>query len=170
MTQEQDPWHEKNKNINYEQEHELCAIITWGVLRSVSEGMGLHLCIAQVILDSYCGMFHNDMILYELIHVLHEYALCQWGINMNMNINVGYSYGFLMSFAWCEWVYGTSLAHYIRRSKKGYVVLSLWYEVMCIHVCMIWIVTMNDVTYEHESLFFLRYGLTMFSQNVHDGF
>ena len=38
-------------------------MITLEVLHSLSEDMGLHLCIAQVSLESDGGMWYNNMIL-----------------------------------------------------------------------------------------------------------
>lgn len=117
-------------------------------------------------MDSDFGMCSNDMIFSELIHALHEYVLWIW--TTTMNYNVGYAYVFLWALL-CMSVGMTLHLHIAQVDlSRGYGLVSLWYEVMWIHVCIVWIVTMNDSTYEHKILFFFRYGLIMYSLNVHD--
>ena len=119
-----------NKNINYEQEHELCTMVFSEALLNVCGGMGFHPFIAQVGFENGRGRF---LLWYDDLWVN---ACFIWNMNMNMN----YTYDFSRSFTKWEWVYETSFMHCTSRLWK-----TLWCDFFMIwryinYACMIWIV------------------------------
>lgn len=45
--------------------------------------MGLHLYIANVTFESDCGLCFDDIMLYKLMHALHDYILWIWTMSMD---------------------------------------------------------------------------------------